>query len=52
MKSIEVYQTLDNSWVAIVSFAEEDPSNVIYQIELEGYASEEEAYMDAESFEP
>ena len=51
MKSIEVYQTLDNSWVAVVSFFLREEDIPFYEIELDGYDSEEEAYGDAESFD-
>jgi hypothetical protein len=48
-KHIQTYQT-ETTWTAIVTFSED--GNITYEIELEGYDTEDEAYWDAESFEP
>jgi len=48
-KHIQTYQN-ETTWTAIVTFSED--GHIIYEIELEGYGTEDEAYWDAESFEP
>jgi len=48
-KRIDTYQD-QTTWTALVTYKQDDA--IIYEIELEGYQTEEEAYWDAESFEP